>query len=169
MLARPAVIYFFPPRLREDGSFMFGIPQGETPLAAVSVEDVGGVVGTIFDRPNEFRDKTVGIVAEELHCSKYAETMSRVLSKKIVYRYIPCEVFAKLGFLGAEDFANLFEYNRPFIPSRHADLPDSPALHPGMQRFKPWVRANEDKSHRLLKQSPRRLKSQKIGQRYLRG
>ncbi len=142
---------FFPPKLQEDGSFMFGFPQGDTPLAAVGVEDVGGVVATIFDRPEEFRDQTVGIVGDDLPCSEYAGIMSRVLGKKIIYRYIPREVFAKLGFPGAEDLANMFEYNRLFIPNRQADLEQSLALYPEIQRFEPWVKANKDRFAAILK------------------
>lgn len=144
-------LYFFPPRLQEDGSHMFGFPQGDTPLAAVSVEDTGGVVTAIFERPDEFRGKTVGIVGDDLPCSKYAEIMSRVLGKKIVYRYIPREVFAKFGFPGADDLANMFEYNRLFIPTRQADIEQSLTLYPGMQRFEPWVEANKDKFATILK------------------
>ena len=142
---------FFPPKLQEDGSYLFGFPQGDTPLAAVSVEDVGGVVATIFERPEEFRDQTVGIVGEDLPCGTYAEIMSRVLGKKIIYRYIPREVFAKLGFPGAEDLANMFEYNRLFIPNRQADLEQSMALYPEIQRFEPWVEANKDRFAAILK------------------
>jgi len=141
----------FPPKLQEDGSFLFGFPQGDTPLAAVSVENVGGVVATIFDHPGEFRNQTVGIVGDDQPCAKYAEIMSRVLGKKIIYRYIPREVFAKLGFPGAEDLANMFEYNRLFIPNREADLEQSLAIYPDMQRFEPWVEANRQKFTAILK------------------
>jgi len=144
-------LYFFPPKPQEDGSYIFGFPQGETPLAAVCVEDVGGVVATIFERPEELLGKTVGIVGDDLPCSQYAEIMSRVLGKKIVYRYIPRDVLAKLGFPGAQDLANMFEYNRLFIPNRKADLEQSLALYPGMQRFEPWVQANKDKFTAVLK------------------
>lgn len=144
------LLYFFPPKLQEDGSYMFGFPQGETPLAGVAVEDVGGVVATIFERPDEFRDKTVGIVGDDLPCSQYAEIMSRVLDKKITYRYIPREVFAKFGFPGAEDLANMFEYNQLFIPNRQAELAQSLALYPGMQRFEPWVNAHRDRFVAIL-------------------
>jgi len=142
---------FFPPKLQEDGSFMFGFPQGDTPLAAVGVEGVGGVVATIFDRPEEFRNQTVGIVGDDLPCSEYAGIMSRVLGKKIIYRYIPREVFAMLGFPGAEDLANMFEYNRVFIPNRQADREQSQALYPEIQRFEPWVKANKDRFAAILK------------------
>ena len=142
---------FFSPKLQEDGSFMFGFPQGETSLAAVAVDDIGAVIAMIFHRPGEFLDKTVGIVGDDLPCSQYAEIMSRVLGKKIIYRYIPREVFAKLGFLGAEDLANIFEYNRLFIPNRQADLEQSLSLYPDLKRFESWVEANKDKFALILK------------------
>jgi uncharacterized protein YbjT (DUF2867 family) len=142
---------FFLPKLQEDGSYMFGFPQGDTPLAAVSVEDIGGVIATIFDHPDEFLDQTVGIVGDDQPCSKYAEIMSRVLGKKIIYRNIPREVFGKLGFPGAEDLANIFEYNRLFIPNRQADLEQSSKLFPEIRRFEPWVEANRQKFVAILK------------------
>jgi hypothetical protein len=77
--------------------------------------------------------------------------MSRVLGKKIIYRYIPREVFAKFGFPGAEDLSNMFEYNRLFIPNRLADLEQSLELYPEMQRFEPWVEANRQKFAAILK------------------
>lgn len=142
---------FFLPKLQEDGSYMFGFPQGDTPLAAVSVEDIGGVIATIFDRPDEFLGQTVGIVGSDKPCADYAEIMSRVLDKRIIYRYIPREVFGKLGFPGAEDLANIFEYNRLFIPNRQADLEQSSALFPEIRRFEPWVEANRQKFSAILK------------------
>jgi uncharacterized protein YbjT (DUF2867 family) len=142
---------FFPPKLQEDGSFLFGFPQGDTPMAAVSVEDVGGVVATIFDQPDEFLHQTVGIVGDDQPCSKYAEIMSHALGKKIIYRYIPREVFAKLGFPGAEDLATMFEYTRLFISNRQADLEQSLALFPEIRRFETWVEANRQKFAAILK------------------
>ncbi len=58
-------IYFFPPQRQEDGSYQIGFPQGETRLAMVSVEDVGGVVAPIFEHPEEFIGRTVGVVGED--------------------------------------------------------------------------------------------------------
>src|SRR5690349_2203803 len=39
---------YFPPRRQPNGTYVFGFPQGSTPLAAVTAEDVGGVVAAIF-------------------------------------------------------------------------------------------------------------------------
>lgn len=141
---------FFPPRRQEDGSFAFGFPQGDTPLAGVAVEDVGGVVATLFDRAAEFQGKTVGIVGDDLTPDQYAETMTRVLGTQIAYNYIPREVFASFGFPGADDLANMFEFNRRFIPNRRADLEQSRRLYPGMQSFETWLHANEGRLRQAL-------------------
>lgn len=144
-------IYFFPPKKQTDGSFAFGFPQGDTPLAGVAVEDTGGVVAAVFANRDAFRDKTVGIVGDDLPPKQYAELMTRVLGKKFVYNYVPREVFASYGFPGAEDLANMFEYNRLYIPNRKADMDQSRSLYPGMQTFEPWLKANKEKFSAILR------------------
>jgi uncharacterized protein YbjT (DUF2867 family) len=136
---------FFPPQKQEDGSFVFGFPQGDTKLAAVCVEDVGGVVAGIFNDPSRYKDKVVGAVGDDLPAANYANMMSRALGKQIVYNYIPRDVFASFEFPGAEDLANMFEYNRLHIPDRQADLEESRLLYPRMQSFETWIRANKTK------------------------
>jgi uncharacterized protein YbjT (DUF2867 family) len=138
-------LYFFPPQKQGDGSFTFGFPQGDTPLAMVSSQDIGGVVARIFAEPDEFIGKTVGIVGEDRRAQDYAESMSRALNKRIIYNYIPREVFAGFGFPGAEDLANMFEMNRLYIPSRLKDLEESRRLNPQMQSFDSWLAKNKDK------------------------
>jgi len=136
-------IHFFPPQKNADLSYAFAFPQGDVPLAGVAVEDLGGVVAGIFADPEAFRDKTVGVVGDDLPCAEYAATMSRVLGKKVVYSHMPREQYAALGFPGADDLANMFEYNRLHIPNRQADIHESLRLYPGMQRFEPWVKENK--------------------------
>jgi uncharacterized protein YbjT (DUF2867 family) len=141
---------FFPPRKQPDGTFTFGFPQGNTPLAAVAVPDVGGVVSAIFDRPDQHRDKVIGIVGDEMSGAEYAQVMSRVLGKPIIYNDIPREVFAGFGFPGAEDLANMFDFNRQYIPTRAGDVAQSRALYSRMQRFEPWLLANKDRFNPVL-------------------
>ena len=141
---------YFPPQKQEDGTFAFGFPQGDTPLATYSVEDTGGVVAPIFERPDEYRGRTVGVVGDDLPPAEYAETMTRVLGKKVVYNYIPREVFASFGFPGADDLANMFDFNRRFIPNRRADVEACRRVYPSMQRFEPWLQAHQDKFRSIL-------------------
>lgn len=141
---------FFPPQKQADGTYSFGFPQGDTPLAAVSVEDLGGVVAGVFNNPDEYKGKVVGVVGEDVPPSRYAEIMTRVLEQTIVYQYIPQEVFASFGFPGADDLANMFEFNRLYIPNRQEDLLESRKLYPQVQTFESWVNKNKDKFQPIL-------------------
>jgi hypothetical protein len=79
-----------------------------------------------------------------------AEIMTRVLGKTVAYRYIPREVFASFGFPGAEDLANMFEFNRLHVPNRRADLEESRALYPQIQDFETWLRRHKDRFAGIL-------------------
>lgn len=133
---------FFPPRKQEDGTYTFGFPQGDTNLSGVCVADMGGVVAPIFADRERFLGRTLGIVGEDTPPANYAKTLSKVLHKSVVYHHIPREVFAGFGFPGADDLANMFDFNRRYILSRQADLEESKRLNPAMQSFASWAEAN---------------------------
>ena len=141
---------FFPPRPQGDGSYGFGFPQGDTPLAAVSVEDVGGVVAPIFARPDEFTGRTVGIVGDDRPVSAYAEAMSRALGQRVTYQHVPREVFASFGFPGAEELPNMLGVQRRFVPTRRADLEASRARYPGIRRVEAGIAKNTPRLKAVL-------------------
>lgn len=136
-------LYFFPPRTAGDGTYQFGFPQGDTPLAAMSVQDVGLIVAPIFEQPASYIGKVLKLAADELAPSVYASIMSRQTGAVIRYAYVPRETFAALGFPGAEDLADMFEYYRLHIPSRARDIETCRAIAPALQSFETWARSNE--------------------------
>jgi uncharacterized protein YbjT (DUF2867 family) len=138
---------FFPPQPSGDGGYAFGFPQGDTRLAAVSVEDVGGVVASIFEQRERFLGRTVGIVGDDEAPGAYAESMSRRTGRSVTYSHVPREVFAGFGFPGAEELANMFDTQRRFILQRRADLEASRELYPAMRSFDAWM---ETEGGRLL-------------------
>lgn len=133
---------YFPPRRQADGTYSFAFPQGDTNLAGVCVADIGGVVAQVFADQKAFLGRTVGIVGEDMPAAEYARVLGEVLGKTVVYHHIPPEVFAGFGFPGADDLANMFDFNRRFILSREADREESRRLYPGMQSFQAWAEAN---------------------------
>jgi len=138
-------LYFFPPRPAGDGTYRFGFPQGDTPLAAISVEDVGAVVAPMFEEPEKYIGKVVKLAGDEIPATAYAEVLSRTTGADIRYAYVPRETFAAFGFPGAEDLADMFEYYRLHIPSRAKDIETCRALAPGLQSFDTWASRNEGK------------------------
>ncbi len=141
---------FFPLQPAEDGRYQFGFPQGDTPLAMVSVDDLGGVVASIFNHPFQYIGRTVGVVGADDSCHKYAAIMSKVLEREIVYNHIPRETYAAFGFPGAEELANMFDVQRRFIPSRRLDLIESYALNASMQPFEQWLQKNKARMLAML-------------------
>jgi uncharacterized protein YbjT (DUF2867 family) len=130
------------PRKQEDGTYTFGFPQGDTNLSGGVVSDTGGVVAQVFADRERFLGRTIGIVGEDMPPAHYAQILSKVLHKPVVYRHVPRHIFASLGFPGAEDLANMFDFNRRYILSRQGDMDESKRLYPGMQRFEAWAAAN---------------------------
>ena len=135
-------LYFFPPRPAGDGTYQFGFPQGDTPLAAISVEDVGKIVAPMFEQPSQWMGKVVKLAGDEIPAAEYAAAMSRATGLNIRYAYVPRETFAALGFPGAEDLADMFEYYRLHIPSRKRDIEAGRAIAPDLQSFETWVTRN---------------------------
>ena len=135
-------LYFFPPRPAGDGSYQFGFPQGDTPLAAISVQDVGRIVAPVFEQPETYIGKVLKLAGDELPPADYAAAMARATGKDVRYSYVPRETFAALGFPGAEDLADMFEYYRLHIPSRAKDIESCRALAPELQSFEAWADAN---------------------------
>src|SRR5262245_39774077 len=105
---------YFPPQKQEHGEFGFGFPLADTPLGALAVEDTGGVVTAIFEQRSEFLGKTVEIVGDQIPAAQFAEIMSRVLKSSVTYTHIPRETYAAMGFLGARELADMFEFLRLF-------------------------------------------------------
>lgn len=136
---------YFPPKKMEDGSYGFGFPQGDTPLAALSIEDLGGIVIAIFNNPEQYKGKLIGGVSEDMESSKYAEIMTNVLGESIKYNYIQRDVFASFDFPGAEDLANMFTCNRLYILERKGDQKQSKEMYPAIKGFEQWLTENKEK------------------------
>jgi uncharacterized protein YbjT (DUF2867 family) len=141
---------FFPPRPNEEGVLQFGFPQGDTPLAAMSVEDVGRIVARIFEQPEQYLGQVIAIAGDEIPATEYASKMSAALGREVRYNYVPREVFASFGFPGAEDLADMFEFYRLHIPSRKHAIEQWRAITPELQSFGTWVEKNEGRLRSAL-------------------
>lgn len=145
---------YFPPRRQLDGSYSFGFPLGDAFLGGLAAEDIGGVVVKIFENRADFINQTVEIIGDEMPAQKYADIMSRVLGLKITYSHIPTETYASLGFPGARELADMFEFLRVYIPSRHAQITKCRQLFADMQTFEGWLKNNAHKFATLFQASP---------------
>lgn len=141
---------FFPPQPGDDGNWHIALPQGDTKLAGVSVADIGGVVSEIFNSPARLKGSVVGVVGEDITLEQYAAVMAEVLKRPYVYDYVPYQTYATFPFPGATELANMFEFNRLYIPDRKSDLEFSKKLYPTIRTFRQWLTDNRHHFHHLV-------------------
>ena len=138
-------IYFgMGPQKGPDGKLAITFPMGDKPLPGIAAEDIGKCAFGIFKRGNEFIGKTVGIVGESLTGTQMAAAFSDLLGKPVGYNSISPEVYRALGFPGADDLGNMFQFKRDFSDyfcgARDAGF--SKSLNPELQDFKTWLKNN---------------------------
>jgi hypothetical protein len=108
----------------------------------MSVQDVGRIVAVLFEQPETYLGKVLKPAGDELPAAEYAAAMGRATGADVRYHYVPRETFAALGFPGAADLADMFEYYRLHIPSRARDIEACRTLAPELQSFDTWLAAN---------------------------
>jgi hypothetical protein len=110
------------------------------------VEDIGKCAHGIFKRGREFIGKTVAIAGEHLTGKRMAEALTRALGQEVRYNNVSPEVYRSLGFPGADDLGNMFQFKRDFndyfVGVR--DLEFARKLNPELQTFEQWLAKHAD-------------------------
>lgn len=132
------------PRRGEDGVLTLALPMGDRRLAGIAVEDIGACALGIFKEGPELAGRYVGIAGGHLTGAEMAAAMGRALGEEVRYQDVPVDVFRSLGFPGAEDMGNMFQYYQEFEAYFGASRSVQTArrLHPGLQDFDTWLRRN---------------------------
>jgi len=135
------------PKEGEDGVLTFTLPMGEGKLPGIAAEDIGRAAYAIFKRGEEFIGTTVGVAGEHLTGTEMAEALSRAYGREVRYFAIEPEVYRGLGFPGAEDLGNMFQFKRDFQEAfcGSRDLEFSRSLVPSIHTFDAWLAANADR------------------------
>lgn len=141
---------FFIPKKGADGSYFISLPQGDAPLAGLSANDIGGILLPVFENPTAFAGKTIAAAGEVLTGDEYANVLSKVTGKRIVYQHIPRKAFAGQNVPGAEEMANMFEYYRVYKPYGPEAVTESRALYPALENFETVVSKQKDALMALL-------------------
>lgn len=142
------LIYFgMGPKKGPDGRLAITLPMGDKKLPSIAAEDIGKCAYGIFTKGREFIGKTVGIAGEHLTGAQMAAALTRALGQEVHYSDVEPEAYRRLGFPGAEDLGNMFQFNRDFEPvfcgARNLDV--TRALNPALQTFEGWLARNKDR------------------------
>jgi len=138
-------IYFgMGPKAGPDGTLAIGMPMGDRKLSGISAGDIGACAYGIFKAGNEYIGKTVGIAGDHVSGADMAAALSKALSKKVVYHAMEPAAYRALGFPGADDLGNMFQFyrdfNDDFVAARSVEK--SRKLNPRLQSFQQWLDAN---------------------------
>jgi uncharacterized protein YbjT (DUF2867 family) len=138
------IFFGMAPKPGPDGVLALNMPLGAARFPSIAVGDIGACALGIFRRGAALACKTVGIAGEHLTGAEMAAAMGRALGREVRYNAVPFDVFRSLGFPGAEDLGNMFQFNHDFADAFCAarELAFSRSLHPGLQTLAGWLAAN---------------------------
>jgi uncharacterized protein YbjT (DUF2867 family) len=129
------------PKKQPDGSLSISFPIGDKKMAGIAAEDIGKCAYGIFKNGGQYIGKIVGIAGGHLTGAQMAAAMTKALGREIRYIPIEPEAYRALGFPGADDLGNMFQFYRdfeqPFCNSR--DLSESRSLNPELLSFDDWL------------------------------
>jgi len=135
------------PKPAGDGTLAFTLPMGSAKLPGIAAGDIGRCAYGIFKRGPELIGKTVGIAGEHLSGEEMAAALGKALGTTVRYQAIEPAAYRGLGFPGAEDLGNMFQFKRDFEADfcGARNLAFSRSLNPGLHNFEGWLAANADR------------------------
>jgi uncharacterized protein YbjT (DUF2867 family) len=142
------LIYFgMHPKKGKDGKLLFTLPMDDKKLPGIAAADIGKCAYGIFKQGKDIIGKTIGIAGEHLNGAEMAAVLSKALGQEVVHDNLSPDAFRKLGFPGADDLGNMFQFKRDFNTDfRSARNPEvARALNPALQTFEQWLRENKSR------------------------
>ncbi len=138
-------IYFgMGPRKGPDGGLVLALPLGGVKLPGIAAVDIGKCAFGIFGRGLGTIGQRFGVTGEILSGEEMATKFGRALGKKVEFQDVPFDVYRGLGFPGADDLGNMFQFQAilgdEFLRLRDLEL--SRSLNPALLTFDSWLGAN---------------------------
>lgn len=135
------------PKKGADGKLQLTLPIGDAKMGGIAAEDIGKSAYGIFKKRKEFIGKKVGLAGGQLTGEEMASELSKALGQPVSYNKIPASVYRSLGFPGADDLGNMFQFYDDFEQQVNAlrDVRSSKQLNPELQSFPQWLKENARK------------------------
>ena len=135
------------PKKGPDGRLAFTLPMGDKKLPGIAAEDIGKCAYGIFKKGTEYVGRMVGVAGEHLTGAEMAAELGRALGQEVRYNAVTPEAYRGLGFPGAEDLGNMFQFKRDFEEyfCGARDPVIARSLNPALQSFGVWLAANKQR------------------------
>jgi uncharacterized protein YbjT (DUF2867 family) len=127
-----------------DGSFHLNMPMEDKKIAGIAAEDIGKSAYGIFRLGWPAIGKKFGIASDHLTGEEISNMLSDALGQRVNYTPVTHEAYRALGFPGADDLGNMFqfycEFNDAFTGLRN--LAVTRELNADTLPFAEWARQN---------------------------
>jgi len=136
-----------PRRIGPNGRLALILPMDGARLPGIAAADIGACAFGIFARGDELVGKSIGIAGEHLTGAQMCEQLGLALGEPVDHAALTPAEYATLGFPGAADLANMFQFKRDFERTYCLSRSVSCAreLHPQLQSFAVWLAANKSR------------------------
>lgn len=141
------LIYFGSgPKPDPQGLLAIAMPMGQGKLPGIAAEDIGKCAYGIFTAGRKYIGETVGIAGEHLTGTEMADALCKALGREVRYDDVAPEVYRGLGFPGAEDLGNMFQFKRDFNDAfcRVRSVSTARQLNPELLEFSGWLARYKD-------------------------
>ena len=135
------------PKKGPDGKLVLNMPMGDKKLPGIAAEDIGKCALSIFKKGREYIGKRVAISGEQLTGAQMAAALTKALGQEVRYNAVPFDVYRGLGFPGAADMGNMFQFKHDFQEAfcGPRDPKIARSLNPELQTFDQWLAHNKDR------------------------
>ncbi len=133
------------PKKGADGKLAITLPLANKKLASIAAEDIGKTAYAIFEKGEEMIGKTVGIAGGHLTGAQMAKSLSKALGQPVAYNAVLPATYRTFGFPGADDLANMFQFNCEFEQDccDARSISETKSLNPELQTFDRWLAQNK--------------------------
>jgi len=133
------------PQRQADGSLAMTFPTGDARIPWIGVEDIGAAAHQIFLQGEALIYDSIGVAGDHLSGAELAAAVSSAIGEHVHYNAISPDAFRALGFPGADELGNMWQFKRDFeIAYRgRRDVARARKLHPGIANFATWLAANK--------------------------
>jgi len=109
--------------------------------AEILAADIGHCALGIFTRGTELVGKSIGIAGEHLTGAQMAEQLSLALGEPMLHDALSPAQYRALGFPGADDLGNMFQFKRGFEHAYCAarSVACARELHPQLRTIAEWL------------------------------
>ncbi|MHB8240724.1 MAG: NmrA family NAD(P)-binding protein [Solirubrobacteraceae bacterium] len=132
------------PKRDEEGRLAITFPLAQAPLPSIAAEDIGRCAYGIFVGGKRWIGATVGIAGDHVTGEEMAAGLTAALGEQVRYDAVSPQAYRSLGFPGAEDLGNMFQFKVDFSGDYCAerDLATSRELNPRLMSFHSWAQEN---------------------------